>query len=350
MQYRIEYYTPSSIDDAVLIERTAHSNRMLAEELPDDPPLIPEDSIKRMRNLPSTLRVHLWLLRYQNRIAGQAYLDWEELETNRHLAFVDVTLEPELRRRGIGSQLMSLAVDWAIRSGKTVLRAESVATLPTGRHFLEACGFKAGLAAHINQLDARLLDHALMVRWLTAGQQRAADYRVETWEGPVPDAHLADFANVTNVMNSEPRGDLDIEDTLMTPEMIRDEEAFLFANGTRRLISVARHVPSSALVGFTALSWSPKRAAIVWQHGTGVEDRHRNQGLGRWLKAANMMALLGANPTARFVRTGNADSNAPMLAINQRMGFAPLTAEIAWQGEASDVAASLKLRETSRAA
>lgn len=350
MQYRIEHYTPLSIDDAVLVERTAHSNRLLLEELPDDPPLIPEDSIKRMRSLPPNLRVHFWLLWYQNRIAGQAYLDWEELESNKHLAFVDVTLEPELRQRGIGSEMLALAVDRALGSGKSIMRAESTARLPAGRFFLEALGFRPGLAAHINQLDLKLLDRGQMERWLAVGQDQAGDYRIETWRGPVPDPELVEFARVVNVMNSEPRGDLDVEDTLSTPEMIRDEEAFLFANGSRRLISVARHLPSAALVGFTALSWNPKRAAVVWQHGTGVDDSHRNRGLGRWLKAANMVALLSANAAARFVRTGNADSNAPMLAINRRMGFAPLTAEIAWQGEALKLAAVLRQRQSSRAA
>jgi hypothetical protein len=54
-----------------------------------------------------------------------------------------------------------------------------------------------------------------------------------------------------------------------------------------------------------------------------------------------MEAMLAANPPARFVRTGNADSNAPMLAINRQMGFQPFIAGVGWQGSAPAVAQRL---------
>jgi len=142
-------------------------------------------------------------------------------------------------------------------------------------------------------------------------------------------------------MNAVPRGELKIEDTVVTPTMIREGEAHLFANGSRRVVACARHAASGALVGFTELFWNPKRATIVWQQNTGVVEAHRNRGLGRWLKAANMDAMLKMNPAACFVRTGNADSNAPMLAINRQMGFAPFIAGTGWQGSAPRIAQRL---------
>lgn len=83
--------------------------------------------------------------------------------------------------------------------------------------------------------------------------------------------------------------------------------------------------------------WHPKRASIVSQRGTAVRTTHRNLGLGRWLKAANIMELLHKNPSACVVRTGNADSNAPMLKINRQMGFEAYIAEVEWQGRASRI-------------
>jgi mycothiol synthase len=344
MPNRIEYYTPASISDDILLERAAHANRMLAERLPDDPPLIPEDAVKRMRALPSITRLHVWVLRHDGRIVAQAYIGWQELESNRQSAGVEATVEPHLRRRGIGSRLVELAVAKARQFRRSLLFAHSCDRVPAGRPFLERLGFKPGLAAHVNQLALDRLDRELLVRWLTADPERAADYAVELWDGPVPENRLAAFADLSNVMNGEPRGELELEDTTVTPKMIREEEACLFANGSRRIIACARHVPSGMLVGFTELFWNPKRAAIVWQCGTGVVEGHRNRGLGRWLKAANMETLLRLNPAARFVRSGNADSNAPMLAINQQMGFAPFIAETAWQGRISTIARRLRSR------
>jgi GNAT superfamily N-acetyltransferase len=330
----IEYYTHVSIPDRVIAERVAHENRMLAEEVPEDPPLLVDDAIRRLRNLPSTSRAHFWVFRQGRRIVAEASLGWAELDSNRKSAFVYVSVEPHLRRRGIGTQLLTLAVARSRKVMRPLLSSHSSGRLPAGAAFLRRFGFKEALETHLNQLAVDRLDRALLARWLAAGSERAGDYVVEVWDGPVPEQWLAPFADLYSVMNTVPRGELKVEDTVVTPRMIREGETFLFANASRRVIACARHTASGALVGFTELIWNPKRATIVWQQNTGVIAAHRNQGLGRWLKAANMDAMLKANPAARFVRTGNADSNAPMLAINRQMGFAPFIPVIAWQGSA----------------
>jgi GNAT superfamily N-acetyltransferase len=314
---------------------------MLAEELPDDPPLLVEDALRRQRCLPVPQRMHVWIVRQGRRIVAEASLYWAERESNRRSAYAFVSVEPHLRRRGIGTRLLALAVARSRKALRPLLLAHSSDRIPPGIAFLRRSGFKQALETHINQLAIEHLDRGLLARWLAAGAERAADYVVEVWDGPVPEQWLVPFADLCNVMNSEPRGELPIEDTIVTPKMIREEETFLFANGSRRLVACARHAASGALAGFTELAWNPKRATLVWQQGTGVVEAHRNKGLGRWLKAANMEAMLKASPAARFVRTGNADSNAPMLAINREMGFAPFIAEIAWQGSAPTIAQRL---------
>ena len=337
----IEYYTHASIPDRVILERAAHANRMLAEELPDDPPLIVEDAVRRMRNLPSVTRMHVWVARHGRRIVAEASLGWAELKSNRKSAGVNVSVEPQLRRRRIGTRLLAFAVARSRQARRPLIFSHSSGRLPAGARFLKRFGFKPALETHLNQLAIDHLDRALLVRWLTAGSESAADYAVEVWDGPVPEQWLGPFADLYGVMNAVPRGELKIEDTVVTPRMIREGETHLFANGSRRVIACARHAPSGVLVGFTELFWNPKRATIVWQQNTGVVEAHRNKGLGRWLKAANMDAMLKMNPAARFVRTGNADSNAPMLAINRQMGFAPFIAAIGWQGSAPRIARRL---------
>lgn len=341
MTSTIAYYTPAAMSDEVILARAAHANRMHLEEFPEDPPLIVEDALKRLRNLPSTSRVHLWLLHHGGAVVAEAYLGWAELPTNRQVADIGVSVELAFRGRGLGAHLLSLALAGARDAGRTLILSSSTDRVPGGARFLTHYGFEKGLEAHINQLVVAHLDRSLMTDWRTAGRSRASDYAIEVWDGPVPEERLAAFAELANVMNSEPRGTLEIEDTLVTPEMIRDGERFLFSNASRRLIACARHVPTGCLAGFTELAWNPRRAAIVWQAGTGVVDAHRNKGLGRWLKATNIEAMLAANSEARFVRTGNADSNAPMLAINRKMGFAPFMSESEWQGRADEIARRL---------
>ena len=71
---------------------------------------------------------------------------------------------------------------------------------------------------------------------------------------------------------------------------------------------------------------------------TGVFPKYRNKGLGRWLKAVMLERILEKRPKAKYVRTANADMNAPMLKINNELGFKPYIAECVWQVETDKVA------------
>jgi mycothiol synthase len=345
MTHIIEHMTSATMTDAAIRARMGHVNRMHAEELPEDPPFIVEDAVARMRAAPSTWFAHFWLVRDGDQVVAQARLDWQNLDSNREAAGVDVTVEPHARRNGLGRRLLSLMLDRASAAGRSLLFSGTTDKLPSGGRFLERVGFEAKYQAHVNQLTIADLDRDLMAAWCAAGQKRARDYALEVWDGPVPEARLAAFAELTNVMNTAPRGDLDLEDTKVTPQMIREGDACAFANGSRRVLTCARHIPTGELAGYSELYWNPKRASIVGQGATGVLMKHRNQGLGRWLKATNIVAMLRENPEARFVRTGNADSNGPMLAINRRMGFVPFMADIGWQGRAPEIASRLHQHE-----
>ncbi|MBI3460811.1 hypothetical protein HY009_07770, partial [Candidatus Acetothermia bacterium] len=61
--------------------------------------------------------------------------------------------------------------------------------------------------------------------------------------------------------------------------------------------------------------------------------KYRNKGLGRWLKAAMLEKVLRERPQVKRLRTGNANSNGPMLKINHELGFKPYKSWIDWQVE-----------------
>ncbi len=57
-----------------------------------------------------------------------------------------------------------------------------------------------------------------------------------------------------------------------------------------------------------------------------------------------MLRILRDRPEARHVRAGNADTNAPMLKINEEMGFRIFSAHITWQVSLEQVEAYLDRR------
>jgi mycothiol synthase len=55
--------------------------------------------------------------------------------------------------------------------------------------------------------------------------------------------------------------------------------------------------------------------------------------------------VLRERPQVRFIRTGNADSNAPMLKINYELGFKPHMSWTVWQVELPKVQAYIQQHE-----
>ena len=64
---------------------------------------------------------------------------------------------------------------------------------------------------------------------------------------------------------------------------------------------------------------------------TVVHPAHRGHRLGLAVKLANLEALARRAPAVRTIVTGNAAVNAPMIAVNDMMGFRIAGEGIFWQ-------------------
>jgi mycothiol synthase len=317
-------FTPDFIRSVV-----EHGNRHRLETQPDDPARDPEEMVAQMAHIPPFLDLETWSVPDANGVGAHATLQILNMDTNQHLVQLELVVESHLRRQGIGTQLLRLAAQHSHKLGRTLLVTDSNDRVSAGQPFLEKYGLTQGLVNHVNQLKIAELPDGLLKTWTT---REPDEYSLEIWHGDIPEADLSAYAELSNVMNTAPKDDLEVEDFNMTSEMLRQQEAMRKAGNRDALTAVVRH-KSGQLVGLNELGWAKSRPGIVGQGGTGVLPADRNHGLGRWLKAANLMRLLEVNPETKFIRTGNADSNAPMLKINTEMGFKPYIASIAWQGK-----------------
>jgi mycothiol synthase len=333
MTHPIQHRNKSQFEPEFVRRVVDHTNRHRKETRPDDPPQIAENLIAQLQHLPPIMDLELWTVEDANGIGASAMMQVMHMDTNQHMVQLEIIIEPHLRRQGIGREFLRLAAQHAHLLGRTLILTGSTDRIPAGEPFLEKFGFTRGLEAHINQLKLAELPSGLLENWTS---RQPADYTLEIWHGTIPEADIAAFAELTNVMNTAPKGELEIEDVHITPELIRQQEAMRQAGNGESLTAIVRH-KSGELVGLNELSWTKNRASIVNQGATGVKPAHRNHGLGRWLKAANLRHLLAVNPEAQFIRTGNADSNAPMLKINHEMGFKPYIASIEWQGDVATI-------------
>lgn len=312
-----------------------HINRARAERLPDDPPVPLEETIQSLRHLPAFIDVPAWMgwNAGQTEIVASGTIILMDMPDNQHLAQMELVVEPEYRRQGLGRRLLAQLVEAARARGRRLLLTHTVDRIPGGEAFMTRIGGHKGLEAHVNQLRIADLDHGLLERWLAQAAERAPGFELGMWDGPYPDDQIEAIAQLSSLVNQQPLGDLEIGDMTMTPEQLRQTEAHLFARGSQRWTFYVVEKATGKFAGYTETIWNPNRPETLHQEMTAVSPQYRNHGLGRWLKAAMLDKILKERPEVKFVRTGNADSNTAMLKINTALGFRPYMASALWQVE-----------------
>ncbi len=337
MKHTLRKLDLKAITNAEFGAITAFANTMRAERLPDDLPLPVQEIRARMSHIPDFVDVHIWVAEQGDNIIGRSDLVILHMDTNQHLAQLDIDVHPEHRHRGLGHDFLQTLAEGARENNRTLLVTDTSSRVPAGASFLEQYGFTPGLESRVSQLYLHELEPTLLENWIARAEERAADFELGFWDGPYPEDELAAIAELMNVMNTAPRGDLEMEDFHFTPEMLRQLEENTFGPGGKRLTAYVRETTTGQFAGFTEITYHPNRPRILNQGGTGVFPAFRNLGLGRWLKAATIKRVLETLLDARFVRTGNANTNAAMLGINVALGFKPYYVHTDWQADTAKV-------------
>ena len=129
----------------------------------------------------------------------------------------------------------------------------------------------------------------------------------------------------------EPHGDEGHEEEIWDAERVSENDALRAARGARHLIAVAQHVASGRLVACTELCIGAESPGQAFQMLTVVDPEHRGHRLGLAIKLANLDLLGEHAADVRLVVTGNASVNAPMIAVNEMMGFEVASEGNFWQ-------------------
>ncbi len=270
----------------------------------------------------------------------------ETVRDNLGSASIWLGVHPLARRRGLGTVLLETAESAARAAGRQALLAETEwaeGGFDVSAPFAQLHGYAV---AQTNLRSALALpadaDHLALLRDGRAGCARGdgdvaeetpdAAYRVEVAEGLPPAEWHEDLAVLNRRMSTDaPLGDLALEEEDWDAERVRAEYERRLGSGRQIQTAVARESASGRLVGFTDLSISAGSPELAYQGSTLVLREHRGHRLGLRLKAANALAVMASLPDVRSIRTWNADDNAPMLAVNQELGFTADAVHRMWQ-------------------
>ncbi len=345
----LEAFRPHEIEGPQLEALAAIENAVGAEQRPGDPPRSAEHFRRFYQGIAAVSDIdrRSWWAVAEGLPVGYASGETRTTGDNPRAMFIEIKVVPAWRRRGVGTRLLGALVGSARERERDLLMGwvqgpEPLDDLP-GTAFGRAVGAEPRREEHLNRLQLDEVDPALLAAWLEQGPRRSPDIELVWRDDGFPDDELEGIAAVMQDTSAgEPTDDLDVEPMRFTAVSVREWMDLFNREGRAASVGLLRHLPTGRFVGYTMLTADPANPRVFDQFGTGVLPEFRRRGLGRWLKAAMLERMTARHPGRREIRTGNADSNAAMLAINRAMGFRPWVASATWQGATDEVARYLR--------
>ena len=265
------------------------------------------------------------------------HLDIELDDNNLHM--VSTELFGAAGDPDAGRALLAAFLDIAETDNRTTLLGWGAFT-DEEKAFWESLGAPLRYTERMSALDVRAVDAEMMQAWVDQRMERAADVTLVHFGDHCPDELLESYAESRAAMNDIPLDDIEMNAWTIDTDDVREEEDAHRALGHVAINTFAID-PDGGPVGHTTLHINPMRPDASWQWDTVVLERHRNRGVGRWLKAAMWQRLREEFPEVGRLMTGNAESNDPMLAINVAMGFTERQVYGAWQTDIATLRANL---------
>jgi GNAT superfamily N-acetyltransferase len=227
--------------------------------------------------------------------------------------WLHIAVDQTARGQGLGTRLYANVARFARERGATVFRAEARDALPEGLRFAERKGFVVERHIFESTLDLAAFDETPLLPALDAAQNSGIRFYSLADLGDGEEArrrlHALNEALILDIPGRDP-----------TP---RPFEAF-----ATQVFAAAWYRPDGQIVAADGDTWIGVSAVGIFPETrsaynmiTGVVPAYRGRGIALALK---LQALRCARRYgAEYVRTNNDSENAPMLAVNRRLGYRP---------------------------
>lgn len=251
--------------------------------------------------------------------AGRIYM----YEASYERYWFGIQVLPGERRRGTGSALWAVTSEVARDAGKTGLETELSEAHPEGIAFLKHRGFEITERSKVVRLDL----------------QGLAPESIDPPPGIVITtlADRPDLEPELHAVSVETYPDIPHLDQ---PIVVGSLDEFL-ARDVRRegippdAVVIALDEATGATVGWAALMYLPGSTTVAWHEMTAVRRAWRGRGIATALKRATIAWAVQHGLQA--LETGNDEANAPMRAVNARLGYRPMPDDLSMRGPLAPV-------------
>jgi GNAT superfamily N-acetyltransferase len=327
----VREWDPRTATDGEIRSLLETLNAVLATDLPDDPPW--QDFQVReylAETMPGERRIS-WVAEDEADADGAGRIFGHvSILLLGDIGVLEVLVHPDMRRRGLGRELIAVAARRAYLEGFSSIGVEVIGG--TG-----AAGFYEALGFVREYVESRSVLSLSTVDWLSLGEMArsvGADYRIEYHPGRPPEELIVAYAQA-KLEGQDDEGDLDLRPSSSDPQRLRDSLDCLHRRGLKPYIVLAMHEKSGVVAGLTEVVVPAQHPGRADQYDTIVLRDHRGYGIERAIKARMLFELRSAEPTLREVQTWNAQQNEAMLKVNAELGF---QADRDWYEYSADVA------------
>jgi GNAT superfamily N-acetyltransferase len=255
---------------------------------------------QQLAGIPPRARHAGWVAIVDREVVGRAEASLNWFSTS-NTAFAGVSVREAFRRRGIGSRLWELAESHLHELAPSRVLSNFVET-PEGVSFARARGFEEARAEALSCVDPRAVD---------ASPLEAAPVELVPFHDIAPEEiYEVDMITTPDVPMTDRLDDIRYDDWLN----------LIWRRPTITLDGSFAAVKDSLVLCITMLAANLEKRRAFNEY-TGTLPTHRGRGLAELVKRASLRWAAASGITA--VWTTNDETNAPMLAVNRRLGYVP---------------------------
>jgi GNAT superfamily N-acetyltransferase len=236
--------------------------------------------------------------------------DWME----PGLFWVHIAVAPDARRLGAGSALFEALREWASARGALSFRGEAYDSQPASYAFARYCGFHIERHIFESTLDLTTFDETPFTPALNSVRASGIRFLTMAEAGDTGEARRAMWEVERAVAHDIPGGS--------------EFEVMPFETFVTRIYDTPSYDPALLFIAADGVTWIglargqlPEVSDGLYNGVTGVLPAWRNRGIALALKLLLIRAAIQRG--APYMRTNNDSENAPMLAVNRKLGYQP---------------------------